>query len=130
MNHFMAIEEVEPGQGRDAVAVERGLEGEVEAGQCLDGGEARHLQGRFDPAAFADGDLLGKQRVDRLDRGDLAALELLDDVVEHLQGARHPQADRVATDLLDGGGRQDVVSHAAAPLAARRLPTASYNAKE
>ena len=109
----------------EPVAVERGLEREVEAGQRLDGGEASHLQRRFDAAAFADGDLLGEQHLDRLDRADLAAFELLDDVVERLQGARHAQADQVTSDALDRRRGRRAASHAAAPSAARRLPTAS-----
>ena len=124
VDDLMAIDEVELGQGQDPVAVERGLEREVEAGQRLDGGQARHLQRRLDPAALANGDLLGQQRLDRLDRAELAALELLDDVLERLQGARHAQADQVIADALDRRGRC-VASHAAAPFAARRLPTAS-----
>ena len=35
-----AVDELELGERQDAVAVERGLEGEVEAGERLDGGAA------------------------------------------------------------------------------------------
>ena len=121
----MAVDEVELCEGKNPVAVERGLEREVEAGQGLDAGEARHLQRRFDAAAFANGDLFGEQQVDGLDGADLAAFELLDDVVERLQRARHAETDQVTSDALDRRRRQRVASHAAAPLAARRLPTAS-----
>jgi hypothetical protein len=75
-------DEVELCQGEDPVAVERRLEREVEAGQRLDGGQARHLQRRLDPAALANGDLLGQQRLDRLDRAQLATLELLNHMLE------------------------------------------------
>ena len=42
MHHLGAVDELELGERQDAVAVERGLEGEVEAGERLDRGEARH----------------------------------------------------------------------------------------
>ena len=125
MHYLVAIDEVEPGQSHDAVAVERWLEGEIEARQRLDAGEPGHLQRRFDPAAFANGDLLGEQHIDRLDSADLAALELLNNLIERLQRAWHAQADQVTSDPLDRRRGQRVTSHAAASFAARRLPTAS-----
>jgi len=67
MYDFMAIDEFELGERKDPVTVERWLEREVEARQRLDGGQTCHLQRRFDPAALANGDLLGQQRLDRLD---------------------------------------------------------------
>jgi hypothetical protein len=69
--------------------------------------------------------LLGEQHIDRLDRADLATLELLDNVIERLQRAWHTQADQVISDPLDRCWGQRVNSHAAASFAARRLPTAS-----
>ncbi len=60
-----------------------------------------------------------------LDRGNLTALELLDDLIQRFQGPRHAQADQVVTDPLDRRGGRQLVSHAAASFAARRLPTAS-----
>ena len=78
----MPVDEVEPGQSQDAVAVERGLEPEVETSERLDGGEPCHLQGGLDPSLLANGDLLGEQRVDCLDRADLATLDLLDEAVQ------------------------------------------------
>ena len=41
-----AVDELQLGERQDAVAVERGLEGEVEAGERLDGGEPRHHRAR------------------------------------------------------------------------------------
>ena len=115
VDDLMAIDEVELGERQDAVAVERGLEREVEAGQRLDGGEAGHLQRRLDAAALADGELLGEQHLDRLDGADLAALDLLDEMIERLQRARHAQADQVAADALDRCVRSHLASHGAAP---------------
>ena len=77
MHDFMPIDEVELGERKDPVTVERRLEREVlKPIQRLDGGQTRHLQRRFDPAALAIGDLLGQQRLDRLDCAQLAALEV------------------------------------------------------
>jgi len=56
---------------------------------------------------------------------NLAALELLDDVIQCFQGARHAQADEMTADPLDRCVRYSIASHGAAPAAARRLPTAS-----
>jgi hypothetical protein len=42
VDDLMAVDEVELGEGQDAVAVERRLEGEVEAGKRLDGREPGH----------------------------------------------------------------------------------------
>ena len=53
----MAVDEVELGECQDAVAVERRLEGEVEAGECLDGREPRHHQRGLDAPVLADREL-------------------------------------------------------------------------
>src|SRR5439155_17451773 len=98
---------------------------EVEAGERLDRGEPGHLQRRLDPAPLANAELFGQQGVDRLDRADLAALELLDDVVQRLECPRHPQADEAVADALDRGIGRGNWPHAAAPSPASRRPTAS-----
>ena len=113
VDDLVAVDEVELGQGEDAVAVERGLEGEVEAGQRLDVEQPAHLERRLDPAALAQAELLGEQAVDRLEGGDLAALELAQQMLEHLERARHPEADEVAADAVERGGRR---------RSSRRLP--------
>ena len=82
MDHLAAVDEVELGQGEDPVAVERGLEAEVEAGERLDGRQPGHHQRRLDPAVLAQREFLGEQAVDRLERGDLAPLELAHDGIE------------------------------------------------
>ena len=48
VDDLTAIDELELGEGEDALAVERGLEGEVEAGEGLDRREAAHAQRRLD----------------------------------------------------------------------------------
>jgi hypothetical protein len=37
VDHLVAVDELQLGKSKDPVSVERGLEGEVEAGQGLDG---------------------------------------------------------------------------------------------
>ena len=102
-----------------AVAVERGLEGEVEAVECLGRREAGGLERDRDPAALAGGMLLGQQAVDGLERGELAALDPAHGVVEGLQGPGHAQADQARTDPVQR------LAHDAALSPARRRATAS-----
>jgi hypothetical protein len=100
-------------------------EGKIEPRQRLDRRQARHLQRRLDTAAFTDGEFLGEQRLDGLNRRGLAALKLLDNMIERLQGPWHAQADQVIADPLDRRSGRQRVSHGAASFVARRLPTAS-----
>ena len=55
MTRLVAINEVELSECQDAVAVERWLEGKVEAGQCLDDAQPGHLQCRLDAAGLTEG---------------------------------------------------------------------------
>ena len=75
VHDLCAIDELQLGERHDAVLVERGLEGEVEAGERLDGREPRHEEGGFDAAVLAQRQFLGEQRVDCLDGGHLALLD-------------------------------------------------------
>src|ERR1700761_3081980 len=68
VNHLTAVDEVERGQCHDPAALKRRLEREVESRQRLDRRQTRHLQCSLDPAAFANGEFLGKQGLNRLDR--------------------------------------------------------------
>src|ERR671918_877966 len=114
-----AGDEVELGEREDAIAVEGGLEGEVEALQRLRRIEPRGLQGDGDPAALPVGVFLGQQPVDRLEGGELAALEAAERVVQRLQGPRHAQPDQAGADAVEQLG------HEVASPPARRRPTAS-----
>lgn len=89
VDDLAALDEAELGECQDAVAVERGLEGEVEAGERLDGGEPAHAQGRLDPAVLAQGEFLRQQNVDGLEGCNLALFEPAHDMVERFEGARH-----------------------------------------
>jgi len=113
-----APDEVELCERKDAVAVEGGLEGEVEALECLRRIEPGGLQRDGDAAGLAVGVLLGEEAVDRLDGGELAALEAAEGVVEGLEGAGHAQPDQAGADAIEQLG------HDTAPPA-RRRPTAS-----
>ena len=113
-----AVDELQFGERHDAVPVERGLEGEVEAGEGLDRREPGHLERHFDAAVLAQGQLLGEQGVDGLDGADLAALDAAHDDVEDFERARHLQADEVALDALDDGGARSSCASAACETAA------------
>src|SRR5215217_4638188 len=126
VNHLGAIDELELGKGHDAVAVERGLEGEVEAVEGFDGGKARHQEGRLDPATLAQRELLEKDLIEGADAVDLALLDTPDGGVEDLERARHAEADEATLDAVEGRG---VVRHDRPPILlgwslARRSPTA------
>ena len=119
MHDLGAGDEVELGERHDAAAVERGLEGEVEALQRLRRRQPGGLERDADAAGLAGGVLFGQERVDGLERADLAALELAHGVVERLQRAGHAQADEAGADAVERLG------HRAAPSPARRRATAS-----
>ena len=69
-------DEVELGQSRDPFAVERRLEAEVEAFERLCRQELGGTQGDVDAARLPCRVFLAQERVDGLDRGDLAFLQL------------------------------------------------------
>ena len=125
VDDLAAVDELELRQGKDAVAVERGLEAEVEAGEGLEAGQPPHLERRLDAPAFAQGELFAQERVDRLERADFAALELAHDVIEHLERARHFEPHQMSADLIDGARHGIVASHARLPSPASRRATAS-----
>ena len=81
---FATIDELQLGERHDAVFVERGLEGEVEAGERIDRREERHQQRDLDAAVLTQRELLGEQYVDGLDGGYLAAFEAAHDNNEDL----------------------------------------------
>ena len=93
VDDFTAIDELELGKGQDAFAIERGLEGEVEAGEGLDRGEASHAQRGLDAAGLAHAQFFGEQSVDQLEGAGFAAFELAHGVIKHFQGPRHPEGD-------------------------------------
>src|SRR5689334_13798338 len=125
VDDVMTVDELELGQGQDAVAVERGLEREVEAGQGFDGEQSAHLECSPHPPALAQGQFLTQQRLQGLWSADLTALQTTQDMIEHLQRPRHFEADEVAADPVNEAGWGSSVHHDAPPSAASRRPTAS-----
>lgn len=77
-----------PGATVAAVASQRGLEREVEAGERLDRGQAPHAQCRLDPAVLAQGQLFREQDVHGFEGGDLAFLEPAHDMIERFERPR------------------------------------------
>jgi hypothetical protein len=101
------------------------LEGEVEAGEGFDGDQAPHLECGSDAPGFTQGEFLAEQGIDRLQRTDLAALELAHRVIQDFQGPRHFEPDQVTAHLVDGARHQLAASHGRPPSPARRRATAS-----
>ncbi len=98
MDHLSPGDKAQLGQRVDAVPIQRGLEGEVIAGERLDRRQPAHAQRRLDAAVLAKGQLLAQQDVDRFQGADLSMLQAAHDLVQRLQGAGHLQADQVAAD--------------------------------
>ncbi len=125
VDHLSPGDKAQLGQRVDAVPIQRGLEGEVVAGERLDRRQPAHAQRRLDAAVLAKGQLLAQQDVDRFQRADLPMLQAAYDLVQRLQGAGHFQADQVAADALDQGRRQSGWRAHARPLWASWRPMAS-----
>lgn len=119
------LDEAKLGQRHDPVAVQRGLEAEVEARQRLDREQAPHLEGGLDAAAFPQGQLLAEQQVDGVQSADFAALKTAQQMIQHLQRARHAQAHEMLPDPVRAADGHSVAAHAAIPSLARRRATAS-----
>lgn len=105
VDDLAAGDEAELGQREDSIAVERGLEREVEAGERLDRGQAPHAQCRLDPAVLAQGQLFREEDVHGFEGGDFALLEPAYDMIERFERPRHLQADEVVADPVDRGWR-------------------------
>ena len=106
VDDFVACDEAELGQRQDPIAIERGLEGEVEPGERFDGGEATHAQRRLDAAVLAQRQFLGEQDVDRLQGVNLGVLQAADDLIEGLQRARHLEPDEIVANAVKHGRHQ------------------------
>jgi hypothetical protein len=87
VDDLCAGDEVELGEREHSLAIQRRLEGEVEALDRLHRHEPGRRKGDGDAAVLADAELLAEQRVDGLECADLALLEALHGVVERLEGA-------------------------------------------
>jgi hypothetical protein len=79
----------------------------------------------FHAPVLANRELLGEQRLDRLERADLTAFELADGGVDHLERPRHPEADQGALDAVEHrAGRIGVDRHDGRAVPASRRATA------
>ena len=124
VDDLVAVDEVELGEGQDPVAVERRLEGEVEAGQRLDGRELCHPQRRLDATVLAQGQFLGEQGIDHLERAGFATLELTHRLIKNLQRPGHLQTDQGLANAVEDRGDDFQGVHGRSPWCARRWPTA------
>jgi hypothetical protein len=71
----------------------------------------------------SQGQLLAEERVDRLESGDLAALELTQQMLEDLERTRHLEADQVLADAVQRRGSRG--AHRGKSWAASRRPMVS-----
>src|SRR5262249_39908113 len=122
---LVALDKLQLRQGEDPVAVERGLKGEVEAGQGFDAGQASHFERRLDAPAFTQRKLLAEKGFDCFERANLAAFELAYRVIEDFERPRHFEPDQVMAHLIDRARHRIIASHARSPSPARRRATAS-----
>src|SRR5262249_8341032 len=85
VDHLVAVDEVELSKGENAVAVERRLEREVEAGEGLDGRELGHTKRHLDASVLAQRQFLGEQGIDHFERTGFATLELAHGLIKNFQ---------------------------------------------
>jgi len=126
VHRLVSLDEVESGQRQDAIAVEGGLEGEVEAGERLHGRDPGRHQRHLHPPVLAQRQLLGQEQVDGVERRDLASLDLAHGLVQHLERPGHLEPDQVAADAIEGLGRgHSGDGHGRPPPSARCRPAAA-----
>ena len=82
------------------VAIQRRLEAKLVGRQRLDGGQARGLQRHLDAPALARGELLTEQGFNRLQCGELTALDTLHGVLQVFERAGHLQAHQMTANAL------------------------------
>ena len=92
-----AIDEAELVQALDLLALDAGLEGEVELIERLDRGQPGGTHGCPEPTVVAQRDLGAEQLLDGLGRRDRAAVDLGEDAVDGLERARHLQVGQHRT---------------------------------
>lgn len=98
-------------QGVDLLALDGGLEAEVEVGQGLHGREPRGAHGGLEPAVVARVDLGGEELLDRLGGGDAAAVDAGEDGVGGFEGAGELEVGELGPDPVAAarplGGRHE-----------------------
>lgn len=78
----MPSDEAQLRECEDPIAIEGGLEREIEAGERFDGCQPTHLQRRLYTAVLPWGQLFGKENVDRFECRQPAMLQAADNMVE------------------------------------------------
>ena len=98
-------------QGVDLLALDGGLEAEVEVGQGLYGREPRGAHGGLEPAVVAQVDLGGEEPLDRLGGGDAVAVDAGEDGVEGFEGTGELEIGKLSPDPVAAarplGGRHE-----------------------
>src|SRR5262249_14741888 len=104
VNDLGTVDKIETGERHDPVAVERGLEREVKAGQGLNDGQPGHPQCRFDSTVLTQAEFFSEKIVARFDAVDFTLLDAAERGVDDLERARHLQADKTVTDVVNARG--------------------------
>src|SRR5690606_36661799 len=84
----------------DLFATDRGLEGEVELLQQLDGREAGGAHRGLQPAVVAQADLGAEQPFDGFAGGQAAAVDVGENLVHRLERAGEPQVGQHRADVI------------------------------
>lgn len=95
MDDLGPVDELQLGQRQDPIAIERGLEVEVEAGKRLDRSEPHHHQRGLDAQVLPDRWFLDEQGVERLNAVDLALFDATEGDVENVECPQHPERHEV-----------------------------------
>ena len=98
-------------QGVDLLALDRGLEAEVEVGKGLHGRQPGGTHGGLEPAVVAQIDLGGEELLDRLGGGEAASVDAGEDGVEGLERTGELEVGELGADPVAAawplGGRHE-----------------------
>src|SRR6266568_8993928 len=103
---FLALNEAERVEAVDLLALERGLEGEVEVDERLHGGEARGAHRGHKTSLIAETDLRPEHRGDGLGRSEPAPIDVGEDRVQGFERPGHFQVRELGAEALAHGGRR------------------------
>src|SRR5271165_3670107 len=103
VHHFAAFDEIQLREGQNPIAIEGGLETEVETLERFEGGEPRGQERHLDASTLAQAPLLLEQRLDEFERCNLTLLEATHEIIQAFQRRRHFQGDEMTADPIDGG---------------------------
>src|SRR5258705_5255158 len=115
VDDLVALDEVELGERQDPVFVERRLEREIEARQRFDGRELSHSERHLHATVLTQGQFLGDQSVDHLERAGFAPLELTHRLIKNLQRPGHLQSDQGLANAVEDRGDDFQGGHGRSP---------------